>query len=292
MPRPDLELLGVGYRKIPVLAIGKDVYCDSRLILSKFETLYPNSTLALSTPAEVGIGKLFESWTVDGGIFANAVKMMPYWQESGFLSNVKFVEDRQKLMGRKLTAENMEAGRPDGAQHLQQVFDMLECTFLADGRDWILDTKEPSLADLDAVWPFEWLMVDPRMKDSLPMKHFNVEKYPKVFAWVERFVGELERKKKEVGEATVLTSASMSRRTLETASSPEHVSFAYDDPLGLKQGDNVEVFPSDYGQTGRTVGAIVGLTTHEVVIRNSQGMFVHFPRWNFTISKFVSKSMI
>ena len=84
----------------------------------------------------------------------------------------------------------------------------------------------------------------------------------------------------------------MSQRTLETASSPEHVSFTDDDPLGLKQGDDVEVFPSDYGQMGRTIGTIVGLTTHEVVIRNSQGMFVHFPRWNFTINKIISKSMI
>src|SRR4051812_35696340 len=111
MPRPDLGLLGVGYRKIPVMAIGKDLYCDSRLIIFKLETLYPNSTLTPSTPAEVGVRRLFESWTVDGGIFANAVKMMPYWQKAGFLSNEKFVEDRQKLMGRKLTAEGMETGR-------------------------------------------------------------------------------------------------------------------------------------------------------------------------------------
>lgn len=292
MPRPDLGLLGVGYRKIPIMSIGKDIYCDSRLIISKLETLYPNSTLTPSTPAEVGVKKLFESWTIDGGIFANAVKMMPYWQEAGFLSNEKFVEDRQKLMGRKLTAEGMEAGRPDGAQHLHQAFNMLECTFLADGRDWVLGTKEPSLADLDAVWPFKWLMMDPKMEGSLPVKQFNAERYPKVYAWVERFVTELDKKKKELGDVNALDSNSMCQRTLENGSSPEHVGFIDGDPLALKQGDDVEVFPSDYGQTGRTVGAIVGLTPHEVVIRNIQGMHVHFPRWNFTISKITSKSMI
>ncbi|RMZ72237.1 glutathione s-transferase [Pyrenophora seminiperda CCB06] len=292
MPRPDLEFLGIGYRRIPVISIGKDVYCDTHLIFSKLETLYPNSTLTPPTPSGAGIRKLFESWTADGGIFANAVKMMPYWQEEGFLTNEKIIVDRQKLMGRKFTPEIMEAGRPDAAQHLRQAFDMLECTFLADGRDWILDTKEPSLADIDAIWPFVWLMVDPRMKDSLPIKHFNADKYPKVFAWVERFVAEVERKKKELGKTTVLDSNSMGQRILGTASSPEHVSFIDDDMLGLKQGDDVKVFPSDYGQMGKTVGAIVGLTADEVVIRSSQGVFMHFPRWNYTIKKVPSKSMI
>lgn len=32
LPRKDLENLGITYRRIPVLAIGKDVYCDSSLI--------------------------------------------------------------------------------------------------------------------------------------------------------------------------------------------------------------------------------------------------------------------
>lgn len=81
MPRPDLALLDVGYRKMPLLAIGRDVYCDSRLIISKLEKLYPNSTLAPATLAEAGVRKLFENYTVDGGIFANAVKLMPYWTE-------------------------------------------------------------------------------------------------------------------------------------------------------------------------------------------------------------------
>jgi glutathione S-transferase len=131
MPREDLALLGVGYRKIPVMVIGKDVYCDSRLIISKLESLHPNSALSPSTPTDIGIRKLFESWNIDGGIFANAVKMIPYWQEASFLSSEAFVDDRQKLMGWRFTAESMEAGRPGGVQHLQQAFEMLETTFLA-----------------------------------------------------------------------------------------------------------------------------------------------------------------
>ncbi|CAN9174301.1 unnamed protein product [Alternaria alternata] len=292
MPRPDLELIGVGYRKIPIMAIGKDVYCDSRLIISTLESLYPNNALSPSTPADVGIRKLFESWTIDGGIFANTVKMMPYWQEGSFLSNEAFVDDRQKLMGRRFTAQGMQAGRPEGAQHLQQAFDLLETTFLADGRDWILNTQKPSLADIDAVWPFKWLMSDPKMKDSLPTEHFNAKKYPKVFAWVKRFVTELDKKKETLPKPNALDGKIMGKRTLDATTAPETIAFDNDNSHGFKQGEDVKISPSDYGQTGKTAGTLVGLTVHEVVIRNSKGIHVHFPRWNFAISRAASKSRI
>jgi hypothetical protein len=32
IPRKDLESIGITYRRVPILAIGKDVYCDSKLI--------------------------------------------------------------------------------------------------------------------------------------------------------------------------------------------------------------------------------------------------------------------
>ena len=33
LPRKDLEALGITFRRIPVLAVGKDLYCDSNLII-------------------------------------------------------------------------------------------------------------------------------------------------------------------------------------------------------------------------------------------------------------------
>jgi hypothetical protein len=37
LPRPDLARLGINYRRIPLLAIGCDVYLDSRLIIYALE---------------------------------------------------------------------------------------------------------------------------------------------------------------------------------------------------------------------------------------------------------------
>lgn len=154
MPRPDLASIDVNYRRIPVMAIGRDVYCDSRLIIAKLESLYPNSALTPRTPTEVGIRKLLENWTIEGGVFWNAVKMMPYWTPNGLIQDKAFLDDRERLTGRRMTTKHMEANRPDRLQHLRQAFDILETTFLADGRKWILGGDEPTLADIDAGWPF------------------------------------------------------------------------------------------------------------------------------------------
>ncbi|KAJ4346930.1 uncharacterized protein N0V89_010863 [Didymosphaeria variabile] len=284
MPRPDLASIDVGYRKIPIMAIGKDIYCDSRLIISKLESLYPHDSLIPSTPDKAGMRKLFENWTIDGGIFANTVKLMPYWVDNGLLQNKVFLDDRQRLMGgRRLTAEAMQAGRPDGLQNLQQAFELLETTFLADGREWVLGTREPTLADIDAVWPFEWLIVDKGMRGSLPDQHFGEETYPRVYAWVRRFMAQVWKKKQSTDTPTSLDGSGMRDRLLNAATASENASFDDNNLLKLQRGEEVEIYPSDYGEMGKSNGILVGLTTTEAVIRNKLGLYVHFPRWNFSI---------
>ena len=41
MPKPELVPLTGGYRRIPVLQIGADVYCDSQRIARELERLHP-----------------------------------------------------------------------------------------------------------------------------------------------------------------------------------------------------------------------------------------------------------
>ena len=44
MPRPVLkDTFGLTYRKIPVLAIGKELYCDTSLIIEALEHFFPES---------------------------------------------------------------------------------------------------------------------------------------------------------------------------------------------------------------------------------------------------------
>jgi glutathione S-transferase len=293
MPRPDLAELNVNYRRIPILAIGKDIYCDSRLIIQKLQERYPDGALTPSSPIDQGIKRLLESWTVDGGVFQNSVKLIPYWHSKGNLQDTKFLDDRQKLMGgKRMTAEEMEKGRPDGLVHIRQAFELVESTLLADGRKWILGTEGPTTADIDGVWPFMWTIMDPNMKGCLPEDFISEKKFPRTYEWVRRFNDAVKERQTDGSRPTKLDGKQVKDGILKTTADPESPAFIQDDPLGYSKGDEVEVYPSDYGFTHKDRGVLVGLTLSEVVIRNSQGFHLHFPRWNFRIAKVDAKASI
>ena len=45
MPKPDLVPLTGGYRKIPVMQIGADIYCDTQIVLREIERRHPTPAL-------------------------------------------------------------------------------------------------------------------------------------------------------------------------------------------------------------------------------------------------------
>src|SRR6201985_1281583 len=51
MPKPDLIPLTGGYRRIPVMQIGADIFCDSQIILRELDRRFPEVSL---TPANGG----------------------------------------------------------------------------------------------------------------------------------------------------------------------------------------------------------------------------------------------
>lgn len=77
MPRPDLALLPVNYRRIPVLAIGRDIYLDTRLILRKLETLFPNNPLSATSSTDLFIEKLLERYVIEGPVFGVVAGLVP-----------------------------------------------------------------------------------------------------------------------------------------------------------------------------------------------------------------------
>lgn len=55
-PRPELKALGVDYRRIPVVAIGKDIYCDTLMISLALERRLPQ-TASIFPPRKDGGAK-------------------------------------------------------------------------------------------------------------------------------------------------------------------------------------------------------------------------------------------
>lgn len=148
LPRPDVAAIGTSYRRIPILAIGRDVYNDTRLILSKLEKLYPSHpAVSASSPDQQGLEQLLENWTVDAGVFARASQLIP--SSLPLLKDARFTKDREDLTGRSWSKEGIDRNRPDALVDIRRAFEMLETTLLADGREWILKTAEPGLADIE-----------------------------------------------------------------------------------------------------------------------------------------------
>lgn len=154
LPRPDLESLNISYRRIPILSHGKDVYCDTRLILRKLESAFSENALGASTPEHLALERLLDRWTTDAGIFTRAVQLMP---NTPLRQDPAFVKDRSQFSGRPggFNVEAMERARPEATVYIRDAFELLESTFFKDGRDWIFGSTKPSLGDIEGMC-FRW----------------------------------------------------------------------------------------------------------------------------------------
>lgn len=83
LPRPDLQMLGITYRRVPVLAMGKDVYCDTSAIVAAIQHKFQ---MVKTGPAD----KAFEAFATQ--FFENVLRAVP----AKFL-NPSFKRDRETI---------------------------------------------------------------------------------------------------------------------------------------------------------------------------------------------------
>lgn len=149
-PRPDILALGVKYRRIPVLSIGRDIYCDTLLILQKLEELYPGSpehpALHGASGPDRAIQDILEKWTSEV-VFMKALWCMPpdfpAFQDAGF------TKDRESIWGGgQWGKERQEKLRAQGLSYMAGNFGYLE-ELVGDGRKYVLGTEKPTLADIN-----------------------------------------------------------------------------------------------------------------------------------------------
>ena len=102
LPRPEItDLLGIRYRRVPILAIGNDIYCDSNIIILALERRFPASegygtifpTSEDGKWTDTGMIKAFAKFYADGALFTPALGLLPW--TSGFPPGV--MEDRGEV---------------------------------------------------------------------------------------------------------------------------------------------------------------------------------------------------
>src|SRR5690348_1964676 len=72
-PKPDLTALTGGYRRIPVMQIGADVFCDTRCILRELEHRFP--TPSLYPAGTTGTANMIAAWA-DRELFAASLGLV------------------------------------------------------------------------------------------------------------------------------------------------------------------------------------------------------------------------
>jgi glutathione S-transferase len=142
MPRPDLAALNIHYRRIPVLAIGRDIYFDTFLMLEKLEQLFPGNTLGARDSTSRALEKMLEKW-IENVAMPSIIGSLP----PAFLNNEQLVTDRRKCWDSEISVEAQEKGRPLSLANLRTHFNFLENLF-SDDRRWVLSTDNPGLADI------------------------------------------------------------------------------------------------------------------------------------------------
>lgn len=295
LPRPDLNRLGVNYRRIPVLTIGRDVYLDTRHIITKLSELAPgreNARLSVATtPDQMALERLLEAYIIDSG-FSKCVMYLILYQTNG-LFNPDFVKDRTELLGggALFDPEVLETTRPEMIRSVKNGFEFLEQTLLSDGREWLLGTAGPTIGDIEVAWALLWME---RVPGARPEEWISKEIFPKVFAWMERFKSVAEKSVDELGELTTLTGEEAAKLILGSDYHEEdgHVDEA--DALvraqKLKRGQLVRVWPTDSGSNHKDLGELVSISDKEVVIEakaEDGGLVrIHAQRHGFAVAPY------
>jgi glutathione S-transferase len=264
MPKPDLTALTGGYRLTPVLQVGADIYCDTKVIARRLErerpepTLYPRDTPALE--------RAMSLW--GEGIFLPLVTL-------GFASGAfpqDFVEDRKKMIPGGFSIEQAQRLVPSRMDHIRANLDLLERQ-LEDGRPFVLG-EACSLADFSVYHPI-WAM----RRNAASGAFF--EPLPRVRAWLDRVAAFGHATAEEIDAAEAIRIAREATPATEPREDPG-------DPSGRRVGDRVQLFPEAYGRDP-VAGELVFADAHEIAIRRRDPrageVVVHFPKEGMVISR-------
>jgi glutathione S-transferase len=274
LPKPDLLPLSGGYRKAPVMQLGRDVYCDTKLICRVLDRLRPSPPLI--PPGTEASTLMIERW-VDQTMFFTIVMLVLQPQALAALASAMpagfldvFIKDRMAMFaqGGTLQRPAMETVRAE----LPGMLGSLEAQLAARP---FLTGEAPTQIDF-AIYHTIWFALGNAVVRS------EIEPYPKLMAWAARIlaIGEGQRTEIEGAAAIELCRAT----SAEQAPLPGA-------PLSLPQarlGDRVRIGASDYAPD-QVEGELVIANAFELAVRRTDPragtVVVHFPAEGFTLAK-------
>ncbi len=267
--RPELFDLTGGYRRIPVMQIGADIYCDTLCILREIDRRHPEPTLFPNNGA--GLPYALGRW-MDGPMFDLAVRLV--FAPAIDQVPAALVADRARLyLGPDGDFRKEVEDLPHVLAQLRPQLGWLEDRFAA-GRTYILGDA-PGLPDL-YVWYIIWFI-----RGRYANADALFAEFPSLTRWGDRMaeIGHGAPSELSIAESYAVAKAA----TPATAEAGDG-----GDPQGLAPGMAVSVVPvTDSGDP--VVHGVVRAVDRDriAIVRNTDGagaVCIHFPRVGYRVS--------
>jgi glutathione S-transferase len=265
-PKPQLVSLTGGYRRIPVLQVGADIYCDTRLILAELERRLPNPTLY--PPGTRGRADMIAGWA-DQALFATSLGLV--FGLNGERFPPELHADRATFTAGKFDGWDSARMRPRVPSLRDQLRQHLtwidQC--LVDRGPFILG-EAPSLADAAVYHPLWYARGNLGEGECL-------SDFPRVLGWMQQIA--------TIGHGTGEAMTPDAALAVARAAQPL--------PAGNVEaewpiGTPLAVTPTDWGFDTVT-GTCLVANRERVVIRRDDpevgGVAVHFPRIGFAVTE-------
>ncbi|RKR07569.1 glutathione S-transferase [Kushneria sinocarnis] len=270
MPKPALVPLTGGYRRTPVMQLGRDIYCDTALIARTLERRQPSPTLL--PPAQLASIAALEQ-LADRQLFLAAVPLLlrPAGRQAlverlGEAFVARFQQDRAELFASGST------GRPDEAfsrQVLKPTLALLEAQLTA--APFMLGVA-PTLADFALYHPIWYLRHNPAGASEL-------DGHPRLLDWYERMAAFGHGRPQEMPAQEALTVAAGCRQW-------QPLPGDFDCTLELAAGRRVAMAATDYG-TEPVTGELIHVGPESMTLARHDETIgvvrVHFPRQGFAV---------
>ena len=267
--RPELFAMTGGYRRIPVMQIGADLYCDTQCIFRELESRWPEPTLFPGGGR--GMPFAVSRWT-DGELFASAFRIA-FAPVADDLPPA-LVTDRQRLyIGAGGDLKKEMADLPHTLAQFRAQVGWLE-ERLESNRAYILG-ENPSMADLLA-WFIVWFV-----KERYAEAGEFFAEFPRLNAWAERMAAIGHGTSSPISPAEALSVARDSTPQTAEQADPR-------DPQGLKPGMQATVEPLTDSAEKPVSGTIRAVARDTIALtRETQEcgeVAIHFPRVGYRVT--------
>jgi glutathione S-transferase len=265
-PKPDLVPLTGGYRRTPVLQVGADLYCDTRLIVRELERRLPAPTLF--PPAQSAMADAIAYWAEN-----RLMRPITLYTSGMNLDHLPAGLQADRSVMRGLPPPDDATMRRAALRNAPLVRAQLPDVeaMLADGREWLAGPW-PCVADLAVYHPLWFFTARTEL-----LAH-ELAPYPHIAAWMARV--------RAFGHGT--STAMAAARALEIARNTEPLApepstpWPEDPPLGAE----VRIRADDYGRDVVS-GELVHAGIDEIALRRDDPLVgtvvVHFPRLGYDL---------